>query len=826
MAGPGPPSSPVPISAAADALQALFAALRPPLEFIVRAGDQAAARTVLPAGELALRARDLASTARDEQIATRLAALADALDGLANTAANGRAAAAARCLELIAEPAPRAADRSPARYRRWRGDLQESLAALGQPVQFVKGVGPRRADELRRMGIGTVEDLLFHLPFRYEDRRRVIPIAHAVAGTDGSFIGELVHLEEKIVGRARRRILEGVMRDASGLLGLTWYNQVAFFRARYRRGQHVSVYGRVELDGGGGKRIVHPELEATESERAAGIVPVYNKPGGMSVKAMRKVVHQALAQAAAQAPSVLPAELATELGIVDLQQALLGVHRPDPDVDADELAELRSPAHRSLVFDELFYLQLGLALRRRESEREPGLAMPADGPLIAALQRRLPFGLTGAQQRVIAEIAADMARAHPMHRLVQGDVGSGKTVIALHAALIAVQNGHQAALMAPTELLAEQHHAAIGRLIGDMDVRVALLTGERLRRDRDRVYAGLADGTIDIAIGTHALIQESVRMPRLGLAVVDEQHRFGVMQRAALRGLGAAPGEPSPDVLLMTATPIPRTLSMTMYGDLDVSLLDELPPGRRPVRTHVIHEAERGRAYAAVRREVEKGRQAYVVFPLVETSDKLELRDATTMAKELARTVFQGLRVGLLHGQMKSDEKDGIMRRFRDGDLQILVSTTVVEVGVDVANATVMVIEHAERFGLSQLHQLRGRVGRGDHPSLCVLVSSRHARSDDSDRLTAMRDSNDGFAIAEADLRLRGPGEFLGTKQSGLPDFRVANLLRDSRLLVEARSAALTWLDATPDLTSDEAKEVIAVLKHRWQGRLGLAQIG
>jgi ATP-dependent DNA helicase RecG len=380
--------------------------------------------------------------------------------------------------------------------------------------------------------------------------------------------------------------------------------------------------------------------------------------------------------------------------------------------------------------------------------------------------------------------------------------------------------------MAPTELLAEQHHRAIARLIEGMDVRIELLTGERLRgRERERVYAELAHGGIDIAVGTHALIQESVDMPRLGLGIIDEQHRFGVLQRAAVRGLGVE-GKEAPDILLMTATPIPRTLSMSIYGDLEVSLLDELPPGRQPVRTHVAHESERGRVYATVRREVTAGRQAYVVYPLVESSDKLELRDATTMASELARTVFPKFRVGLLHGKMKADEKEGVMRRFRDGDLQILVSTTVVEVGVDVPNATVMVVEHAERFGLSQLHQLRGRVGRGQHPSICLLVSSRQAEPGDGDRLAVMRDSNDGFAIAEADLRLRGPGEFLGTRQSGLPDFRVANLLRDTEVMVAARNAALEWLEIDPDLSSEASARLRAVLKARWSGRLGLAEIG
>lgn len=819
----------------ADALDVLLAALRRPLEFVAAADAATAARTVLPGAEFARRARDLAAVTSEEVVRRRLEEIAGELDELARAEPAERAAAAERCLATANElrrpgtagPVVRSkADVASApAYKPWTGDMPAALEALSRPVQFVRGVGPRRAAELARMGISTVADLLFHLPFRYEDRRRISPIGHAVVGLSASFIGELVHLEEKLVGRARRPLLQGVLRDDTGLLGLAWFNRVSHFQSRYRRGQRLLVYGCVEVDAAGSKRIVHPEVEPVSGERAAGIVPVYNKPGSMSVRAMRKIVRQAVADSAHLAPSVLPAEVAAAAGILDLQQALAAVHRPPVEADLDELGEMRSVAHRSLIFDELFYLQLGLALRRRASEREPGLVMESEGPLVAQLQRRLPFALTTAQMRVIDEIAADMARAHPMHRLVQGDVGSGKTVVALHAALIAVQSGFQAALMAPTELLAEQHHATIARLVEGMDVRVALLTGDRLRRRRDATYAELREGRIDIAVGTHALIQDAVAIPRLGLGIVDEQHRFGVLQRAALRTAGDTRGE-VPDILLMTATPIPRTLAMTVYGDLDISMLDELPAGRQPITTHVVHESQRGRVYATVRREVKAGRQAYVVYPLVESSDTLELRDATTMAVELARTVFPGFKVGLVHGKMKADEKEAVMRRFRDGVTQILVSTTVVEVGVDVPNASVMVVEHAERFGLSQLHQLRGRVGRGGYPSYCLLITSRHAGGGDEDRLAVMRDCADGFAIAEADLRIRGPGEFLGTRQSGMPDFRVANLLRDARLLNSAREAALDWLDRDPELASEPSQRMRAVLVSRWADRLGLADIG
>jgi len=811
--------------APADALEELLQALRPALEFVSRAPQAVAGRAHMPAVEMAGRARELLRVV-PTPVASALDQLAKILDSYPALEPGRRPAAARECLALIdSATASDSGPRQPApEYRPWHGDLNEAQDALARSVQFVKGVGPRRADELRRMGITTVEDLLFHLPFRYEDRRLVIPIARAVAGQSASFLGELVHLEEKIVGRARRRILRGVLKDRSGLMGLVWFNQVAFFRSRFRRGQQVMVYGQVDTEQGG-LQIVHPDVEAAGGAGAAAIVPIYHKPSGMSVQAMRKIVRQAVDQAADLSPSVLPAEIAAEVGITDLETALRRVHRPPAETDAAELAECRSLAHRSLIFDELFYLQLGLALRRRATTREAGQSMDRDGPLTASLERSLPFAMTAAQQRVLDEIADDMAQPHPMHRLIQGDVGSGKTVVALSAALSAVQSGRQAAFMAPTELLAEQHYRTLRELTGTLEVRIELVTSSTLQRRRDAVYADLESGAIDIAVGTHALIQRAVTMPALGLGIIDEQHRFGVLQRAALRDMVAG-GRAAPDILLMTATPIPRTLSMTVYGDLDVSVLDEMPPGRQAVDTHLVHEAERGRVYATVRREVEAGRQAYIVYPLVESSEKLELRDATTMARELSRTVFPKFRVGLVHGKMKADEKESVMRRFRDGALQILVSTTVVEVGVDVPNATVMVIEHAERFGLSQLHQLRGRVGRGGERSLCLLVTTRHAASGDSQRLAVMRETTDGFAIAEADLQLRGPGEFLGTRQSGLPDFRASNLLRDTRLLVAARGAAITWLDNDPELAAPASASIRAVLQARWAGRLGLAEIG
>ena len=784
--------------AAADSLQVLIQSLRRPLEYLSTTSVDAASRASLPSEPLAEKVRQVLLVTDDADTRVVLQDLVDLLERFDSLAAAEKIVLARKCLqaidgvrEVIASETVGERKVSRREYG-WSGDIEEALAALKRPVQFVKGVGPKRAAEFQKMGIETVEDLLFHLPFRYEDRRRIVPIGRAVVGESATFSGELVYLEEKIAGRARRRILEGVLRDDTGLLGLTWFNQAAYFRNTLRSGQRYSAYGRVDYDPNGGRHIVHPDLMSSAGERAPGILAVYNKPGTMSVKAMRKIVRQALRDSAHLVPSVLPQGVAAERELLRIDSALAGVHCPESDVDPDALAEFRSAAHRALIFDELFYLQMGLALRRRAARKAVGLAMERGGPMTSGLERAFPYAWTAAQQRVIREIAEDMAVATPMHRLVQGDVGSGKTVVAVYAALIAVQSGYQVAFMAPTELLAEQHCKTIVALLHGLDVRVEVFTGERLRSRRDEMYADLAAGKIDIAVGTHALIQEAVEIPRLGLGVIDEQHRFGVLQRAAMRG--RRQGKFVPHILLMTATPIPRTLSMTVYGDLDVSRLDELPAGRKPVQTIVVHESDRRRVYATVRKEVEKGHQAYIVYPLVEASEKLDLLDATTMAQQLARTVFPDLHLGLVHGRMKAEEKEAVMRRFRSGDLDILVSTTVVEVGVDVANATVMVIEHAERFGLTQLHQLRGRVGRGGERSLCLLVSTRHATASDGDRLTIMRNTSDGFALAEADLRLRGPGELIGTRQSGLPEVRVANLLHDTELLVAAREAALAVL--------------------------------
>lgn len=814
--------------AASDPLTDFLAAVRRPLDYLCT-GTAAAARTQVPGRQLAERGRALRAALRGDR-RQALDALCDGLERLESTAAPAaRQALARECRGLTdAIEGQGGSDITPT-YTPSEADIAASLARLSLPVQFVKEVGPRRAPQMHKFGIYTVEDLLYHLPFRYEDRRRMRDIASVQVGEEAGIVGEIVQLAERTVGRNRRRILEGVLRDASGLLGLVWYHHATYYQARYRAGLRCRVYGRVDRSAGGGKRMVHPDVElAPDSAANSGVMPIYEKPTAMTAAVMRRIARRAAADYAEAVPRVIPPALVQAVGVADPAVALRALHDPAPDADVDRLNRFASQAHRALVFDELFFLQLGLGLKRRQIAVEAGLPLPANGSLAKRLTAALPFALTGAQRRVIQEIDHDLGRRHPMHRLVQGDVGSGKTIVALYAALAAIEHGHQAAIMAPTELLAEQHHATIARFTEPLGIRAALLSGGALKGKRGSVRAALESGETQLAVGTHALIQAGVRIPSLALGVIDEQHRFGVLQRAALAQLRGDPSGPMPHILLMTATPIPRTLAMTIYSDLDVSLLDELPPGRKPVRTQIVNQAARKALYDRVRAHLARGRQAYIVYPLVEKSEKEDLRDANTMFEELGRTVFADYRVGLLHGRMKPDQKDATMRRFREGSLDVLVTTTVVEVGVDVPNATVMVVEHAERFGLSQLHQLRGRVGRGSADAICLLVAP-YVGDRDSDtyqRLKAMASTGDGFRIAEVDLELRGPGDFLGTRQHGLPDFRVASLVRDTRTLAEARDAAERWLTLDPELRSPESAPLRQVLAHRWKGRLGLAEIG
>ncbi len=808
----------------------LLAVLAPPLEYLAASDFSGAARTGLPLDALAER---IAHARRDPPAGSagalrELDAIIDALRQAAPAARAGllrRAHALLPGLRGAGAPAASAWDD----YRPAAGAGAPALAALGRSVDTLPAVGPKRAAELVRFGLATVEDVLWHLPFRYEDWRTRTPLSALRPGEDVTAVGEVSAVRQGVAGRRGRRILEVSLHDGAGAAVLVWFNQVQYFAARFRAGQRLLVHGRVEPGlGVGPPRLIHPDVTVLGADddlaRLPPVVPVYEKPTAMPVSVMRRIVQGAVETTADRVPAAVPVEIARRQRLVDPARALRHLHLPPAEADLAALGAAESLAHRSLIFDELFFLQLGLALRRSATVEEPGTAFPDAGRLTRALRRTLPFTLTAAQERAVAEIAADLVRPHPMRRLLQGDVGSGKTLVALLAALVVIDAGWQAALMAPTELLAEQHLDTVRPLLAPLGVEAVLLTGAVKGRARRAALEGLAAGRIALAVGTHALIQEGVELARLGLAVVDEQHRFGVLQRAALQRRGGP--APAVDVLVMSATPIPRTLALTLYGDLAVSTLDELPPGRTPITTRLCRESQRDRLIERLRAEVAAGHQAYVVYPLVEESEKSDLRAATTMVHELAAGPLAGLRLDLVHGRMKPDEKDAVMRRFKAGAFDVLVSTTVIEVGIDVPNATVIAVEHAERFGLAQLHQLRGRVGRGRAPGHCFLMTPDWLSQDAYQRLRVLERTTDGFAIAEADLALRGPGDFLGTRQAGLPPFRVANLLRDTELLRAARDEAARWLAHDPDLSRPESRAVRAVLQHRWAGRLDLAKVG
>jgi ATP-dependent DNA helicase RecG len=694
---------------------------------------------------------------------------------------------------------------------------------LEDPVQYVKGVGPRRGEMLEKSGFATVEDLLYHLPFRYEDRRHIGEAARAPVGSDVTLIGRITGVREIRMRRVRgRSLLEALFRDDSGAIGLLWFHQASYFKKRLESAERWLVHGRVERGKRGGIQIVHPEIEPiddeSEGEGLARIVPVYQKPGDLPLSAMRAIVASVVENGAALARSVVPDSVRKRLVLEPLDRALRIVHAPPPEIDPEDLVRFATPAHRTLIFEELFALQVGMTLRKLARAAEPGIAMAPSARSQEFLDS-LPFTPTGAQRRVVGEISVDMAKPHPMNRLVHGDVGSGKTVVAFAAALQAIAAGYQVAVMAPTELLAEQHYRTMIPWAESQALRIALLTGSTRGGQAKTVRAQLSEGDMDLVVGTHALVQESTAFSKLGLAVIDEQHRFGVMQRAALRGEAT-------DTLLLSATPIPRTLSLTLFGDLDVSFLDEMPPGRKPIVTRVIRSSMRPKLHERMAAAMRDGTQCYVVYPLVEESEKMDLADATSMAEELQAGAFRDFRVGLLHGRMKPDEKDAVMRRFKAGDLHVLVATTVIEVGIDVPNASIMVVEHAERFGLAQLHQLRGRVGRGGGDAFCCLVADEAQSPESIERLRVMETTTDGFVVAEADLRIRGPGEYLGTRQAGAPAFRAANLVRDAELLELARAEAIGWLKHDPSLASGESAELKRAIEKRWGEKLALAEVG
>lgn len=701
----------------------------------------------------------------------------------------------------------------------------ESISRLSDPVRFLKGVGPKIASLLEKKGVRTVEDLLYYLPRRYEDRRNIGTIAGLKPGCRETFSGTVISSELKRYGR--RTLFEATLGDSSGmLLKAKWfYGGHAYLKAAFPPGRRILMTGEVKADFGL-KVMLHPDYEPLDEDEVdlgefKRIIPIYSETEGLNQKKIRKIIRQALNGYAGLLSSPVPPEICRRLGLPALAEAVESAHFPPSEADIDIYNDMASAALRRLVFDDFFYFELGMALRKMSTVLERGISFRTGGKLLEKFYRCLPFELTAAQKRVTSEILSDMEKPFRMSRLLQGDVGCGKTVVAFSAMLIACENGCQAAIMAPTEILANQHFNNIRRWADQLGLKAALVTGSLKGSNRREISAKVADGTVQIVVGTHALVQEGATFRRLGLAVIDEQHRFGVVQRAAL----CAKGE-SPDVLFMTATPIPRTLSMTVYADLDLSVIDETPPGKKPVRTRVFMERERERVYGIIRGELRKDSQVFIVYPLVDESEALGLKDATNMAGHLQKEIFQEFRIGLIHGRMKSGEKDRIMSEFSSRQIDILVSTTVIEVGIDVPEASLMVIEHAERFGLSQLHQLRGRVGRGSRPSYCILMTDFAKSEVAARRLKIMEQTSDGFRIAEEDLAIRGPGEFMGTRQSGLPDFRVANILRDARLLNEARREAFALVEADPELKSPEHCRLREVLFTKWGRKLELAKTG
>jgi len=692
---------------------------------------------------------------------------------------------------------------------------------LSTPLQFLKGVGPRRAADFEHVGLVTVEDLLYRFPLRYEDRSRLQPIGSLKPGQIVSVTGRILACGLRSTRRPGFKIFEAAVDDGTGSLRAVWLNQ-PYLRDVFTRGQRVIFYGAVEMRGSVSLQLTNPQYEIIEEEEGetihtGRIVPVYEKTGTVTPKMQRRLIYDALQRLPPELPDQLPEDIRLRLGLPSRAAALLATHFPPADVSITALNAFATPAQRRLIFEEAFLFQIGVYARRQTAAAEckPVVAR-VDDRIRESARSVLPFRLTNGQKQALKEIVDDLQRPQPMNRLLQGDVGAGKTIVALLAALVAMENGLQVAFMAPTEILAEQHFANISKLLAASRFRVALLTGSTTSAARRTQLAEVASGAIPLVVGTHALVEGDVKFAQLGLVVIDEQHRFGVMQRATLRGKGW-----HPDVLVMTATPIPRTLALTLYGDLDVSAIRELPAGRLPIKTVAKPESRREDVYEFVRGQLDAGRQAYVIYPLVEESAKVDLKAATEMADHLTQEVFPQYRVGLLHGRMKADAKERVMAAFASRELQILVSTTVVEVGVDIANASVMIVEHAERFGLSQLHQLRGRVGRDRHQSYCFLLYQSPLSDEARERLKAMTDTTDGFEIAERDLVQRGPGDVFGTRQAGVPTFRMIDLVRDREVLDLAQREAAGWFAA-----ARPAPAVVQQLLQNWSARFKLIEVG
>ena len=705
---------------------------------------------------------------------------------------------------------------------------------LQTAVRMLKGVGPQRAELLAKRGIHTLEDLLGYLPFRYEDRIHFSQIKDV---RPGNIYTLRVRVASGSAVRGMRRgdaIYHLLVKDDTGLSLACKFFHGGYLEGRLKSGQLMVLHGKVEVDRLRPARLemVNPQFEllsdaadgqAPDSTEVGRIVPIYEAIGAFGTRPIRRATYAALQHLDPNLPDLLPASVRSRMNFPHRRDAVVQTHFPPPDSSLDALNQFRSPAQQRLIFEEFFFYQLSMALNRRLQRKENAIAFRLrEDRVREALKRILPFKPTGAQKHVLAEIAADLEKSAPMNRLLQGDVGSGKTIVALQAAVIAMENGCQAALMAPTEILAVQHFLSSRRILEKAGYKVELLISGLKPSEKSAARERIASGEAQLVVGTHALIEDNILFSRLGFVAIDEQHRFGVLQRKKLMDKAASHGR-APHVLVLTATPIPRTLSLTLYGDLDVSIIDELPPGRTPIETHLATESQLAAVWESLRREIAAGRQGYIVYPVIEES-KLELKAAMAEYQRLSKEVFPKLKLGLLHGRLSSEEKDSVMQAFRNNETQILVATTVIEVGVDVQNATVMVIEHAERFGLSQLHQLRGRIGRGAHKSHCVLIAPGRMTDEARARLETMVRTNNGFEIAEADLQIRGPGEFFGTRQSGEMGFHVANPLRDREFLETARKEAFSLAEDAD--RKDDLRQTLRALPSTWQRRYHLARIG
>ena len=695
--------------------------------------------------------------------------------------------------------------------------MQEKNINLQTPVRYFKGVGPKKSEYLSKIGIERAGDLLYYLPRRYEDRSKFVPIKDLKIGEFHTIKGEVVTLGSRLT-KTGMSVFQIAIKDDTGFIHAVWFNQ-PYLKEYFKKNQKVVLYGKVELFDR--LQIVQPEYEVVENEEADSIhigriVPVYSLTSFITQKYLRSLAFLVISKLSRMVVERLPTYMLAREKLVDLRFAMNNIHFPSSFENLEK-------AYRRIVFEEFFTLQLALAIRSRDVKtKETGVSLSVGGELVDSFKKALPFEFTAGQKKAIAEVERDMTSGRPMNRLLEGDVGSGKTAVAAHALVLAVENGFQGALMAPTEVLARQHFIVLSELLMPLGVNIVLLISGIAEAAKDRIYADIKEGKADVVVGTHAVIQKSVEFKKLGLAVIDEQHKFGVTQRAVLRQKGY-----SPHVLVMTATPIPRTLAMTVYGDLDLSVIKELPKGRKPIATYWVEEERRHKVYDFIKEEIDKGRQAYIVCPLIEEAQGSRVRGqgATEMYERLKNETFSGFEIGLLHGRMSAKEKDKVMADFKKGRIKILVSTVVIEVGIDVPNASVMLIENAERFGLAQLHQLRGRIGRGEHESYCVLLAN--PKTDEAEkRLKAIEDTLDGFQIAEVDLDIRGPGEFFGTRQHGLPEIRFGNLLKDFDIMERARKEAFDLIAKDPDLREEHHRLLKENLMARFKEKFGLVRVG